>query len=195
MTEVVQFLQKCRIPKHSEAEVRQIREDVKAYETFGLRNAAIIKYGELLPLEHQKELLIIKNPKWVGRPRHITLSQKFLGKSRFGKPKFSYTYLILVDIKRYKGKIPLKILTRATEMINICHIPPNDFNVAFVGNEEALEYYTGLVDPILLGFWNAKSGSDDYVFLEESKYCALLGVWGTDLEEIDLAFVREEANQ
>ena len=193
-----------------EVDVVQAAKEVEALRALGFYDKAnMLECGELLPTLNSDKFLIVNNPTdWrydyvpdVGFTPRIRLQERLIGSSFWSGEKYNNTYLFSVATNEFIAEVPPQILRKAEQALQKSTSPPNHFRVWFVADQKTMREYAKLpvhVDPALVGYWITlnEQGRPGYRRgltpnqWTTLKHCAVLGIWGKDLEEIDLAFTR-----
>jgi len=156
----------------------------------------------------KKGLLLIKNPDWkfVHFRCFVPIKQRIVEKKHFLRETereiIVEKCLLLADIsnqnvnKEWKTtvdykKIPQKVLLRAAEVVKNSNGLITHVRVAYITDKSFS--YVPSKDPILLGFCARgieEQATDDYR-ISQCAFAIVLGMWGEDLEEIDLTLFKK----
>lgn len=197
MNELKTIIRQGSIKSFSEPEITKINEELASLEALGARKKYCRKLRLRLWLhEKSKEWFMIRQPHWMRsgsepfylRYPHIPLEIKGFIRKKLQKA------ILNIPIAKYDGVIPSIILKRATQALETREKPPKYLTIwAVVDNIPKQQL---ILCPLLIGYWvtpyrflgNIDTGVT-MSYCSHETYCTVLGMWGKDLEEIDLAVV------
>lgn len=185
--------------KTTHEEKENLAEMIRKYETLNLSaDVKELEYKLWLQRKLDEGWLMIKNLKWSKiRSRYVcpivSSPKDFLGR---------YTHvekaIFMVSTEECKPhSIPLTIIDGAIKQISTLKNPPEHYAIWYLASQQEIKQLnkslnTPLICPALVGYWSKQGwyGNWGISYATNQKHCAVLGLWGKDLEEINLAVLR-----
>lgn len=187
------------------------QEELELLRSFGFTEKveSILQDHQALELM-EKGYLMIRQPAWrrestLGLPYYsYEITNESIHKSLLGIKKIvskGWRYLVNIPLDVFVGEVPLELLDKIKN--NTRETPPNYYRIwsSVTGKQydvlnDQAKITLRRLDPVLVGYWldvdpaNVIRYPSTYGRIPlQRKYCAVMGMWGEDLEEINLAFL------